>query len=114
MAYRLAPLYHGLLLCMFVLMYDIRIKFDLLIWCVVYIRPGASSIYSAEKAHNEGLMILLCWYGAKGQCLILLSCHFLYSKPRGHKVVVKGSKVASILSKAIPTDFSCHTDSEKV
>ena len=32
-------------------------------------------------------MILLCLYGAKDQCFILLPCHFLYSKPGGHKIV---------------------------
>ena len=32
---------------------------------------------------TQSLMILLCWYGAKDRYFILLTCHFLYSRPGG-------------------------------
>ena len=53
---------------------------------------------------------------SKGQYFILLLGHILHRKPRGHKEVHEqgsNSQVASMLSKTIPTDSSCFSNSEK-
>ena len=78
-------------------------------------RPDASKIYSAEK--TKGLMILLCWYGAKDQYFILLPGHILYRKARRLQTSLYTGQIQKLLQccqKNIPTDFSCYNDSEEV
>ena len=84
---------------------------------LTHYRPDAGKIYSAEKIQK----VWWFYYVSMEPRVNISHCsllpgHIMYRKPVGHKIVCTEVKfkVASMLSKSIPTDSSCYNNSKKV